>query len=277
MVIAESGGTKTDWRFIVGDQIQQIRTKGLNPNYISEEDAKDILEEVKRSFSFSNDSTVYFYGAGCEYLDEEHWFPKLLRRFFRTEVKLFGDTLAAARASLQYEDGISLILGTGANVSLYENQKIVKSYSGYGYILGDEGSGAYMGKILLKDVLEGRVPREIEDRLKAYYKWDKASIIEQVYRKESPNKYMASLAEYIHKNRKNPYFKDLILKNFHDLFEASILPHEELKGLPLGVAGSVGYFFEQYLKYVADEHGYFVRNIVQAPIASLVLYHQENT
>lgn len=274
MLIAESGSTKTDWRWIDEDhKVHQFQTKGMNPNYSTSEELEKELKKVVLNFPYSKNDELFFYGSGCEYVEENHWFTVLIRQFFKGDIHIHGDALAAARASLGDASGIAVILGTGANVSLYNENKIVSSYSGYGYILGDEGSGAYLGKLLLKDVLEDRCPEEIKSRLVSYFKWDKKSIIHQLYKQPQPNRFMSNLAIYIHKNRKNEYFKQLILKSFDDFFQRNVLPYPELKGLPVGAVGSIAYFFELYFKHKAEEYGFQVCKIVQSPIAALTLYH----
>lgn len=274
MVIAESGSTKTDWRIIEKDHISQWSSRGINPNYAPHSEIRNVLDALKNEFPDIGDQEVFFYGSGCKDGDTNSELYHALKDVFKGEVHIYSDVIASAKAGLGEEDGVAVILGTGANVALYKGGEIHKTYSGYGYLLGDEGSGAYLGKLMLKGYLEETMPQEIRDRVESLYKWTPSFIIDRVYKQEEPNLFMASLAEYIFKNRKNVYFKELIIQNFEEFFRTSILPHPELKNLPMSCTGSIAYFFEAYLKHVAEQHGIYIQKIVQQPIAALVLYHQ---
>lgn len=275
MIIAESGSTKTDWRIIEDHQISQWSSRGINPNYTPESEIRKVINDLIAEFPDVENHPLYFYGSGCKEGDTTSKFHEILNEFFKSEIHIYSDVIASAKAGLGEQDGIAVILGTGANVALYEGGQVKKTYSGYGYLLGDEGSGAYLGKLMLKGYLEETMPEEIRKRVESLYKWSPTFIIDRIYKQDEPNRFMASLAEYIFKNRKNIYFKNLIIQNFEDFFQTSILPYPELKNLPIACTGSIAYFFEAYLKYVAEEHGYYIQKIVQQPIASLVLYHQE--
>ncbi len=276
LLIADSGSTKTDWRLVDAQQsISQYSTMGFNPYYSK---SAEIIEELKKSLALELETAqvkeIHFYGAGCSTQENKGIIKDALRAVFtNAEVFVEHDLLAAARASLGTNAGIATILGTGSNSCLYDGEQIIESIPSLGYLLADEGSGTEIGKLLLTDYLYGELPEDLKRNLENRLELTFEKAMNRIYKEPMPNKFMASLSKFVFQNIKNPYCIELVKKAFNHFFEAHITKYPNYQNYPLACVGSVGYYYSNILKAVAEEHGMQVSKTMEAPIAGLTLYH----
>lgn len=267
-LIADSGSTKTHWRLLDRNHIQQLETIGLNPHFIDEELLKKTLSEL--SFSVEEIKEVYFYGAGCGMVEQANWMQQELSKFFtNSQVLVYSDLLAAARALCGNNEGLVGVLGTGSNLAYYNGKELTFRTPSLGYVLGDEGSGNYLGRLFLRAYLRGEFSDEINQKIKL----TKSEVLENIYKKDMPNKYLASMVPFIFRNRKHPEMAMLIQQNFTDWLQQYVLKHPESK--QLSVVGSIAFYFSVELEFVAKSHGIELVNVLESPIAALALYHLE--
>jgi glucosamine kinase len=267
VLIADSGSSKTDWRLLVDDRIEQAQTIGLNPNLIDSE----ILQETINSLPFLSPEIrqVFFYGAGCGSPTNVDWLKEKLQQHFPNSiVEVKSDLEAAALATLEGKPGLVGILGTGSNLAYYDGQKLIQKSPSLGYILGDEGSGSYMGKLFLSAFLKG----ELDEDLCSKIKIDFQDVIQQVYHQKMPNKYLASFSKLMFRHRYHPQIAAIIQKNFSDWFQKDVLKYSEKE---IAMVGSIAYYFNTELRQLAASYNFSISNIIESPISALCLYHQK--
>ena len=276
ILIADSGSTKTDWVLHDGEAIVlRINTQGLNPTQQSAEDIyKVISEELDGKITPEAPETIYFYGAGCAYETADNRMKKALEQYFDTrDIYIHSDLLAAARALCGHEEGIACILGTGANSCLFDGEKITENTPSLGYILGDEGSGAHLGRQLVSDCIKKQLSNELRQKFLNQYNLDVATILEKVYHTPLPNRWLASFTPFLHENRENPEIKMLLKHCFTQFFQRNTMVYRR-SWLPIHVIGGVGVHFATEIKETAESLGLSVGNIMESPMAGLIEYHK---
>lgn len=276
ILIADSGSTKTDWVLHDGEAIVlRINTQGLNPTQQSAEDIyKVISEELDGKIAPDAPKTIYFYGAGCAYETADNRMKKALEQYFDTrDIYIHSDLLAAARALCGHEEGIACILGTGANSCLFDGEKITENTPSLGYILGDEGSGAHLGRQLVSDCIKKQLSNELRQKFLNQYNLDVATILEKVYHTPLPNRWLASFTPFLHENRENPEIKMLLKHCFTQFFQRNTMVYRR-SWLPIHVIGGVGVHFATEIKETAESLGLSVGNIMESPMAGLIEYHK---
>lgn len=280
-LVVDSGSTKTDWSLCRdGQQICRCATQGINPFHqdgaaISGIIGGELLPQLMSAteladFTTSMVKSIRFYGAGCRGAAAET-LAGILKMHFRsaTDVMVGSDLLAAAHAVCGTNEGIACILGTGANSGLYDGRDIVANVSPLGYILGDEGSGAVLGKLFVNGMFKGNIPSEIKEEFVETTGQNVDDIIQKVYREPMANRYLASFAPFIREHLGCKEVRDLVLGNFIDFFRLNI-EHYGRKDLPVGAVGSVAYYFKDEFVEAAHLCGYEVGRILKAPIDALV-------
>lgn len=277
ILIAESGSTKTDWRLIdAQNKIVSFETEGLNPVYKDKTELFRIINSgVKEAHvPIKEVSEVHFYGAGCMHYEKAESVEEVLTSIFvHAKCSVSSDILAAARSLSQNEKGIVAILGTGANICVYDGEKITYTRSGLGFILGDEGSGAHLGKTLIKKCLDEEFSQAFIEKTFKKFDLTKASIIDAVYRQPNPNLFLARLSKYIFQNKENPEVIALIVEVFEAFFEIHIKQIEDYQSYTLHLTGSVAFYYADFIKKIAKKYHIRVGKIVEKPIAGLTLYH----
>jgi glucosamine kinase len=281
ILIADSGSTKTDWRLTEGNKtIQQISTIGFNPYFqntpfIAKELEEKLLPPVNRSETLHNKiEKVYFYGAGCSN-DGKRQIVKnaLLYVFPQASIIVEHDLLAAARALCGSDKGIAAILGTGSNSGFYDGNKIAENIPSLGFMLGDEGSGAYIGKHFLRDYLNNDLPASISKTFYETYKLSHEEILNAIYSDPMPSRYLASFSKFIKENKDQKYFTDLIEYNFEQFFDKQICKYSNYREMQINCVGSVAYHYSEILKEVAAKKDISINKIIESPIDHLVNYH----
>ncbi len=281
ILIADSGSTKTDWRLIdENKQIHQFATQGMNPYFHTTEQITLVLKSELIPQFESNIlnliSNVFFYGAGCRVEDKKRIVEKALSEVFpKSKIEIYSDMLGAARSLCGKSVGIAAILGTGANTCYYDGKSIIENRTSTGYILGDEGSGAHIGKIFIQAFLNDELPKDIADRFVARFKLNKDDIIDAVYRQPMPNRFLASFSKFIYQNIKEQFVIDLVAACFNQFFDKHICKYEKHKEVKLSCTGSVAFYYSNILRAVATTKGVNIDTITETPIAGLTLYHLE--
>lgn len=279
-LIVESGATKTAWRSLASDgTVRETLTFGLNPTCLDEEICRDIIRSAIPALNPAGEMIehVYFYGAGL--VSEESasilrasldmWCP------FAT-VEFHSDVLAAARALFGDGSGVVAIMGTGSNSCLYDNGSIVRNIRPGGYILGDEGGGASLGKAFLADFVKGLLPAEIEEELVAETGLDYAKVVRKVYKEPAASAFMASFAPFIMKRLEHPYMYRLVYECLESFVVRALSRYssdDEPFALKVGVVGSLGCAFREILVKIGREHGLEFVKFLKSPIDELVKYH----
>lgn len=287
ILIADSGSTKTDWILVASDGTQtELHTDGINPA----RDARDIIynvlyhdlltqipsdisrEELSRSGCQGSEGAVYFYGAGCIEPFSQTVRSVLKDLFPCCKVEVESDLLGAARALCGHEPGIACILGTGSNSCLYNGRDIIMHTPPLGYILGDEGSGSFLGKVLVNGLFKGVLPDELKQAFCNKYDMELPGIIEHVYREPSANRFLASLVPFIIEHRNHPSIHDLLVDAFRQFLvrNVAIYGHKEM---PIHCVGGIAYQFADELSEAAASEGMQMGRIMLRPIQSIVQYH----
>ena len=277
ILVADSGATKTDWCLIdkKGER-RAFTTIGLNPTYLVDGSVLDgeiacLAEDMRCADKVRK---VFFYGAGCSDEENRQKIAKsTARHFVNADTEVFTDLLGACRACCGNADGIVGILGTGSNSCVYQKGEIVANIPSAGYMLGDEGSGTYIGKQLLKKYLTARMPSDIEAEFRDFINnLSRSEILDIVYRQPSPNKFFASLTPFALNNDRNAFINTLLGDCMDDFFENQIcLYNTELKDLYM--VGSVASILEKELRECAAKHGFVLRKTLQKPIEGLAEFH----
>ncbi|MBQ8542312.1 MAG: ATPase [Bacteroidaceae bacterium] len=276
ILIADSGSTKTDWVLFNGDSIiTRVKTQGFNPTQQSTEDIYNVLsKELTGNIDTTAPQTIYFYGAGCAYENANKRMQAALENIFTTRnIHIHSDLLAAARALCGHEEGIACILGTGSNSCLYDGKKITDNTPSLGYILGDEGSGAHLGRQLVSDCIKKQLSAPLCDKFLKKYDLTIAGILERVYHEPLPNRFLASFAPFLHENRNNAEIHNLLIQCFTQFFQRNTMVYRR-SWLPIHIIGSIGVNFAQEIKETAESLGLSIGNIVESPINGLIEYHK---
>lgn len=277
ILIADSGASKTDWRLIRDTgKIEQHRGIGFNPNYqTAAEMASELQDEFLLSISHEVD-TIYYYGSGCGTTKNRLQVEKALRSIFKKpEINVDHDMMAAARATCGHEAGIACILGTGSNSCDYDGEIIFDKRPAPGYILGDEGGGAYIGRKFLADFIHEEMPNKMRERVLEKFQLDYQTIIENVYQRPFPGRYMASFCRFISENKSDPYCYMLYYNAFQDFFRKHVMKYKDYKNKPINFVGSIAFYNSDILRNAAFDAEIQVNLIIESPIAGLTLYHQK--
>jgi len=273
ILIADSGSTKTDWVLSANPQ-QVIHTQGINPFHQSAAEMAAILSgELLPQLPVGDVGSVCFYGSGVR-PELEPLMANLLKEAFpqAERVEAHGDLLGAARALCGRNEGIASILGTGANSCLYDGEAILQNTPPLGYILGDEGSGAVLGKLLVNALYKGRLSNEIVADFQRQTGLDMPAVIARVYRQPMANRFLASLCPFIHDHLGDPCLKSLVIDAFRDFFRINIAPYRR-RDLPVAFVGSVAWFFSEQLTEAAAAEGFCVGTVCRSPLEGLLRYH----
>ncbi|MDT3386284.1 MAG: ATPase [Bacteroidota bacterium] len=283
ILIADSGSTKTDWCLSFNNKPSVfVSTKGINPFYQSQE---EILADLQTSLipSLQKESGnnlpsidgIYFYGAGCTPEKSPIVHDALAETFQDTgTIEVASDMLGAARSVCQHNAGIVCILGTGSNSCYFDGIQITANVSPLGFILGDEGSGANLGKLMVGNLLKNQMTPGLKEKFLEEYKLTPAEIIDRVYRHPFPNRFLASLNKFLEDNITDESVHKLVLGAFDAFIRRNVMQYE-YEGTPVHFIGSIAIYYHKVLEEAALATGLIVGNIVEAPLDGLVKYHQD--
>ena len=285
LLIADSGSTKTDWCLCnQGAIVQNIQTQGINPYHQTEEAIEEVLlseflpqltAQSSKLTAQSSQLKVIFYGSGCANETACNRIKEALFKVLGSEdVTVHSDLLGAARALCGHEEGIACVLGTGSNSCLYNGKEITANTPPLGYILGDEGSSAVLGRRLVGDCLKNQLPEAIRDEFLAEYQLTQEIILEKVYRQPLANRFLASLTPFLSKHREVPEVHKLLVESFTDFFVRNVKQYRR-PWLPIHFVGSIANAFPAELKEAAESLGMELGTILQSPMEGLIKYHSE--
>lgn len=276
-LIADSGSTKTHWCLVENGQIiKQIFTKGINPFYQSENEIKTEIElYLIPEISIQSVSKIFFYGAGCSFPEKKVMVSNALGCFFKhISIEVQSDLLAASRALFGHNQGIACIMGTGSNSCFYDGSKIAENVSPLGFILGDEGSGAVLGKTLVSDCLKNQLSPRLKEKFLNQFEITPAEILENVYKKPFPNRFLAKFTTFLSENIQEEEIYQIVYTGFNSFVKRNIAQYQT-EGLKVGFVGSIAYYFKDILYKVALENGLKVDMIDQSPMDGLVNFHKD--
>lgn len=276
ILIADSGATKTDW--CLGENkadAQIIQTQGINPFHQTKEHIAQILSEelLPQLGEAKTVSHIHFYGAGCTPEKSVIVKEELETLFPQAEIEVQSDLLGAARSLCGKEKGIACILGTGSNSCEYDGEKITANVSPLGYILGDEGSGATLGKHLVGDCLKHQLPEHICSQFLEYTGLTPAQIIDKVYRQPQANRFLASLTPFLSMHRNEPEIHELLISCFSDFFRRNVMQYASHTDCEIHFTGSIAWHFQEEMKEAAKTLDIRTGKFIQSPIHGLINYH----
>ncbi len=277
ILLADSGSTKTHWCLMTANgQESEFFTDGINPFQQTSDAIRNtiqgqLLPQMAHLMWVGPVTHVYFYGAGCTPEKKKPVMMAIQACFKKAEVIVESDMVGAAIGVLGHNAGVACILGTGGNSCYFDGEKIVKNVPALGYILGDEGSGAVLGKRLVSDLLKNQLSDELKEKFLSQYQITQADIIEHVYRQPFPNRYLAGLSKFCAENMDHPLIAKLVYDHF-DYFVKRILP--QYPKLPVGFVGSIAYYYQDVLKKVMADNGFECGRILQSPMDGMKEFHK---
>lgn len=279
ILIADSGSTKTAWCLISGNQrVKDITTKGINPFYQTEEEIEaELKNTLCQEIGGENKiNSVYFYGAGCADSQINNKLAKTLQQVLKSDkAEVSSDMLGAARGIFKHQKGIACIMGTGSNSAYYDGNEIVKSIPAGGFIIGDEGSGAVLGKTLIADYIKNQMPENILAEFKKFYNGTYLDVVNHVYKQPFPNRWLANFTKFMYEKREDDYIHNMIVNSFTLFFNRNIKQFDSWENTEVGFVGSIAYYFENELKEAAQKCEITVSEIYQNPIEGLIEYHSK--
>lgn len=276
ILIGTSGSTKCDWQLL--NEAAPFRTFssiGLNPLFQTDKEIAEEIGNIEELQPYLGEiEVVYFYGAGCSSKKLQTIMERGLNLVFRkTHIYVNQDIVAAALATYEGVKSITALIGTGSNSCSFDGDIVRQEITGIDYVLGDEGSGSYLGKALLRAYLYQLLPEELSKALEAEYNLNKHDILVNVYAKPHANVYLSSFAKFIQNRIDHPFCYDLVKRGFEmymDLYVCSFSNYAQYK---THFVGSIPHFFEKILREVAEEKNVQVGMVIKEPISRLVQYH----
>ncbi len=276
ILIADSGATKCEWRLVQGKKHKTIRTQGISPYFLNADQitallSKELLPKLKQTTI----DQLHFYGTGLSNQDNAAVVKKVLKKLFpKAKIEVQTDLLAAARALCGKQKGIACILGTGSNSCYYDGKKIVKNSPGIGYILGDEGSGAYLGKKVVQYYLYNTFDEELRARFEKRFLVSNIEILDHVYKQPLANRYLASYAIFLAENRGHYMIENIIEDGLNDFFFTHLYKYRESWTLPIHFIGSIAFGFRDVLKDLCSTYELELGTVIKAPMQGLLAYHR---
>ncbi len=275
-LIIDSGSTKAECCLLYEGKKKTIKIKGISPYFLSSDEMsdifrKDLLPKIKNTLP----QEIYYYGTGCANIENKKAVKKALQSVF-VKAKIFveNDLIGAARAACGNRKGIACILGTGSNSCYFDGKKIKKNSPGLGYVLGDEGSGAFLGKKVIQYYLYETFDEDLKYIFDKKYQTNVAEILENVYKKPLPNRYLAGFALFLAENRGHFMIENIIEDGLNDFFFTHLCKYTESWSLPINFVGGVAFGFKDVVKELCSVYEFKLGRILKTPMQGLVEYHQ---
>ena len=290
VLIADSGSTKVHWCLMAANgQSSDVFTDGINPFFQTSDAMRNsisnqLLPQIGHLLWAGKLTHVFFYGAGCT-PEKIPFVEKAIKAVFKSaEVYVASDMLGAARGLLGHQKGVACILGTGSGSCFYDGENIGWSVPSLGYILGDEGSAAVLGRRLVSDLLKNQLGQDLKDKFLEVNHLTTADIFEHVYRQPFPNRWLANLARFCSDNIEDKRIHDLVYDHLQDFVRRNVQQYYEVDGMenpetsmmPVAFVGSIAYYYRPILEEVMDDYGFRIGKIMQDPIAGLMEYHRQD-
>ncbi|MBS1599861.1 MAG: N-acetylglucosamine kinase [Bacteroidetes bacterium] len=277
ILIADSGSTKCEWCLLHGKKSSVVETQGMSPYFLNKKQIEQIIEkELVPCLKKNVPDEIYYYGTGCASAVNRKMIHGAIKKIFpKAKVQVDHDLMGAARAVCGNKKGVVCNLGTGSFACYFDGKKIVKSRPGLGYVLGDEGSGAYLGRKVLQYYLYGTFDEELRYRFDASYVTNRAEILENVYKKPMPNRYLASFAIFLAQNRGHYMIENIIEDGLNDFFFHHVCKFSESWKLPIHFIGSIAYGFKDVIQQLCGSYEFELGQVLRKPIDGLVDYHRK--
>jgi len=275
-LIADSGATKAEWCLIDGKKKRTFITQGLSPYFVTSLQMEEIVQnEIRAKLKKLVPDEIYFYGTGCISVNNIKLVKKALKAVFPATKKIMvdNDIIGAAKGLVADQKGIVCNLGTGSFCCFYNGKKIVKNSPGLGYVLGDEGSGAYLGKKVIQHFLYNTFDADLMDRFNSKFNTNRQEILDHVYRQPFPNRYLASFTMFLTENRGHYMIENIIEDGFNDFFFNHIYKFRESWTMPINFIGSVAFGFKDVLKEMCNSYELQLGKVLQKPMDGLIKYH----
>lgn len=278
ILIADSGSTKTEWVVIRhGIPQDSVFTGGINPFFLTGDEIYSLLKRELDTLAGISFNQVWFYGTGCNSVAKETVVKDALERFARFGETFVGsDLLGAARSLCLNKPGIACIMGTGSNSCYYDGKKIAANVSPLGYILGDEGGGAVLGRKLVSAVLKKQVPQHVTEKFFDTYNITPAEILENVYMKPFPNRFLGQFARFISANIEIPEMRELVSTSFDEFIRRNVLQYPESKKYRISFTGSIAFHFREILEERLKNFDLEAGEMTLTPMSNLIKYHLMN-
>jgi len=279
LLIADSGSTKTDWVLLQDSKvILNIKTIGFSPYHQTKEQIKtEILNVLKPRLTgvFNDITEIDYYGTGCSTAENCKKIEDCLADTLQVKkINVTHDLLAAARALCGREWGIAAILGTGSNSCLYNGTEILENVFSGGYLFGDYGGGSQIGKFFIRDYFEDALPQDLRKDFEAAG-YSRDVILNNVYKKEMPGRYMASVSLFVSKHKDNSHIQKILTECFNSFFEQQVNKYSNSKKYKVHTVGSVGFFYKDFIAKTAAKHGYQMGKVIQSPMEGLIEFHAQ--
>lgn len=276
ILIADSGSTKCEWCLISNDKRKKIITGGMSPYFLnSEEIVKMLQAELLPQIKHKNIQQIFFYGTGLKDNNNKRFIQSSLKKLFReANIEVETDLLGAARALCKNKKGIACILGTGCNSCYYNGKKVLKNSPGLGYVLGDEGSGAYLGKKVIQHYLYNTFDEELMLDFSKKYNTNADAILNHVYKQPQPNRYLASFAIFLAENRKHYMIENIIEDGLNDFYFTHLSKYRESWLYPVHFTGSIAFGFKDVIQSLCNSYQMELGVILKQPIDGLASYHK---
>jgi len=277
IIVADSGSTKTDWALITENGAEYIKSMGLNPYFLTKEELAREIYSALKNVDMDEVEGIYFFGAGTSAAENKEKIKSVFVEFFPrlNEIVIDTDLYGAAKALFKEEKGIACILGTGSNSCYYDGEKVADNVNSLGYLLGDNGSGAVLGLKLMQLYLRNKLSPELSKKFRDEYNLDYRYILDNVYKKSTPNKFFAKFSPFIIKNISEPALNNMVKEDIREFVEYFILSYKNYKELPIRIIGSIGYYYKDIIDDVFAEYDLKIDRITRTPIEALVDYYSQ--
>jgi N-acetylglucosamine kinase-like BadF-type ATPase len=277
-LIADSGATKAEWCLLNNGKKKILFTQGISPYFLNTDQIAELVtRELLSKLKNITIESIFYYGTGCSNTENARSIKKALARVFpQAQINVNTDLMAAARAVCGHEKGIACILGTGSNSCYYNGKNIVKNSPGIGYVLGDEGSGAYLGKKVLQYYLYNTFDEDLRSRFDAKYVTTTSEILDNVYKKPLPNRYLASFTLFLAENRGHYMIENIIEDGLNDFFFQHLCKYNEVWKYPVSFVGSVASGFKDVIGQLCSSYEFELGRILKNPMEGLIGFHKYN-
>ncbi len=274
-LIADSGATKAEWVLINNGKKKTIFTQGISPYFLNTDQVAELVEnELAKKLKNITVEEIHYYGTGCANPENAKSIKKALQRVFqKAHINVNTDLMAAARAVCGHEKGIACILGTGSNSCYYNGKTIAKNSPGIGYVLGDEGSGAYLGKKVIQYYLYNTFDEDLRARFDAKFLTNGVEILDNVYKKPLPNRYLAGFTMFLAENRGHYMIENIIEDGLNDFFFQHLCKYNEVWKYPVSFVGSVANGFKDVIQQLCNSYEFELGTILKNPMQGLVKFH----
>jgi glucosamine kinase len=274
-LIADAGSTKVEWCLLNGKKKKIVRTVGISPYFLSQQEIATLIQqELGKKFDLETIQEVYYYGTGCASSANARIVKKAIRQHTpHAHIEVTHDLMGVARGLCGHEKGIACILGTGSNSCFYNGKKMMKNSPGLGYVLGDEGSGAYLGKKVIQYFLYGIFDDELRGRFDVSFMTNPSEILQKVYKQPLPNRYLAGFTSFLAENRGHYMIENIIEDGLNDFFFQHLCRYPEVWKYPVHFSGGVAYAFRDVLGQLCKQYEFELGRVLQNPMQGLLKFH----